>query len=658
MNILAYYPSYKLSNHDLSVALVKDGEMIYAFEEQKLSRVNHREAKYIPERAMLSALYTCAMDPREIDMICICGPEAVSEFQWEVVARIEKYFGISTKSVVACPHHLAHSALSVLGSGYDTCVYWTLDHGGEDKTWGELGVYKDNKLNHIFQLNRHSLPTFYFLLTACCGFADFEEGKVMGLASYGQPDNRLYEKMRNLFEFDSTGQVYLKGEMHYKYPKIRFDKFSHDQFKPYKVIQYLTRGVYPPLDKMTRKYLPEIVAATGQKIVQDLSVESLKRIIKINGLEKYPIALGGGFFQNIIVNKEIRKQVCSDIFIPVGVGDMGLAAGAALWASSQYDSNAFIKSRNGKQISPYLGPEFTDKEIGNLLKGFSVEVKRLPEDELVNEVADCISHGKVVGWFQGRGEFGARALGARSVLADPRDADSKARVNQLLKKRDWFMPYAPSILEEHAGEFLQGSANSPYMTMGFDAVESSMKDIPSAVHVDGTIRPQIVRREDNPLYHKLISKYFEITGVPLVLNTSFNRHGVPIVATPRQAIEHLMEGVVDVLCIGCFVAVQMYKPKEKKNEHIVPENVLKKLLGIRHGYSFLEEGDKESANAIFKQTGYKIYYEFNDELKVLTISGCKFDMTITDWSEIAIFLANESASTETDNHLTNRFNKT
>jgi hypothetical protein len=169
--------------------------------------------------------------------------------------------------------------------------------------------------------------------------------------------------------------------------------------------------------------------------------------------------------------------------------------------------------------------------------------------------------GKVVGLFQGQAEFGARALGARSVLADPRLESSKFRVNQALKKRDWFMPYAPAILEEHGNEFFEGFVPAPYMNMAFRVRPGKAHLIPAAIHVDGTCRAQSVNEKQNPLFHRLISQFAKLTGVPMVLNTSFNRHGVPIVATPRQAIEHLLEGSVDLLAIEGYLVSPLIRTR-------------------------------------------------------------------------------------------------
>ena len=654
MIVLGIYPSYILSNHDAGVAIAKDGELIYAFEEEKLSRVNHRESKYLPDRALLSALYTTNIDPREIDLICLAGANDGVTDPHGVFRTLERYFGISCKEVVPCRHHVAHSALSVLGSGFESCVYWTVDADGGDGTTGEFGVYDGGSFSQLCRFERPSLARFYWLLTGVCGFSDFEEGKVMGLASYGDVDKSLYGKMTTLFEFDPSGYAVFTGETVFKPPKLRWDNFSHDEFRAYKVIQYLDKGLCPALEEMSREYLPEIVAATGQKLTQDLATESLGRLLSKNGLEPGPLALSGGFFQNVITNKEIQKAFNCEIFIPPAVSDMGQAAGGALWACHKYDSDTSNKgTRGSSQVSPFLGPDFSEKEVEDLLNSFPIEYSTARDGQIADIAATQIAEGKVVGWFQGKGEFGARALGARSVLADPRNPNSKARVNQLLKKRDWFMPYAPSILEEYAHEVLVDYTASPYMTMAFDAAPQYRDKIPAAIHVDGTVRPHCVRAADEPLFHRLISEFMRITGIPVVLNTSFNRHGVPIVATPRQAIEHLLEGVVDILCIGPFAAVRK-GDKPASDGQLIPESIFRALYGVRKGYGFLAEGDSRAAEAIFQQTGYKVEYSYTNGEGHLRLNGHEFHMYSARWDEIAASLAKEGILPNTPDRLGQR----
>jgi carbamoyltransferase len=603
-----------------------------------LSRVHRRESKYLPDRTLLSALSTTGIKPNEVDMICICGPENIYD-PFNVQKRMEKYYGIKARKTVSCPHHIAHTALSVLASNYKSCFHWTIDAGGEDEGYGGFGIYKGSDIEYQYVLDKPSLPVFYLLLTAVCGFGDFEEGKVMGLSAYGSVKPQLYKRMRDNFHFDKVGHVIYQGDFEYKYPKVKMEKYSHDEHRPHKVIQYIHDEIAPDLKEMTAEYLPHDIAATGQTLVEDLVLESLSLIQKRNNINIDNIVLAGGFFNNILASQRIREEISNNVFVPPGVGDMGLSAGAALWASRKYDDN-HIKPKAESDFNPYLGPVFKNNDVEEIIKRFSLDYIRCTEDELAEKVSEAIINNNVVGWFQGHAEFGARALGARSVLADPRNIDSKARVNQLLKRREWFMPYAPSILEEYADQFIdiQGGDNSSYyMTSAYTVSDKVKSIIPSAVHIDGTIRPQVVNKQLNRRYHKMISKFYDKTGVPLVLNTSFNRHGVPIVSTPRHAVEHLLEGVVDILAIEDFIVFG----KENKNENdlhneLVPESILLELLSIRKWYTSLKNDDKKAAIKIQSEINREIRLDRN--CNILYIDELEFDMNCHTWDDIALQL--------------------
>ncbi len=637
MIILSYYPSYKLSNHDSSVSIVKDGELIYSYEEEKISRIHRRESKYFPDRAIMSALYTTSIEPNEIDMVCICGPTDIYD-PFDVRSKIEKYYGISTKNFIACPHHTAHTALSVLGSPYESCFHWTIDAGGEDECFGGFGVYNaGEEIDHVYTLTKPSLSVFYLLLTAVCGFGDFEEGKVMGLSAYGTVRKELYNKMRDKFHFDDFGHVLYDGEFIYKYPKINLKKYSHDEHRPHKVFQYIHDEVAPDLKEITDSYSIQDIAATGQKLVEDLTVESLMLIKKINKIDNKNIVLSGGFFNNILASQRIQEEVSLNVFVPPGVGDMGLSTGAALWASNKYDTNNFSKCRKKSKIfNPYLGPEFDNNEIERVLEKFSLSYTHYNDTDLATEVALAISNNKVVGWFQGRAEFGARALGARSVLANPASIDNKARVNQLLKRREWFMPYAPSILEEKASKFfnIDNNENLYYYMTSAITVDAEIKEkIPSAVHIDGTVRPQLVSNKLNERYHEMISKFHDITGIPLVLNTSFNRHGTPIVCTPRHAIEHLLEGVVDLLAIGNFIVINK-NIQQNSNEELIPEDVLLQVLSIKKWYQCLSAGNTHAAKNISDSFQYNV--ECNTDFSKIFVNNLEITMSDSSWDGIAL----------------------
>ena len=314
------------------------------------------------------------------------------------------------------------------------------------------------------------------------------------------------------------------------------------------------------------------IAATGQKLVEDYALIIVKNILKKT--KKNNIVCSGGFFQNISFNKRLLDMGLKGVYVPSAPNDAGLSLGAALFTKMTIQKN-----RPKKIISPYLGPNFKSDEIELLLNDYKLKFKKSKNTCL--DTAKLLSEGKIVGWFQGRSELGPRSLGARSVLADPRRLQNKAKINQLLKKRDWFMPYAPSILSDQMGIFFKKFNKSPYMSFALDVVNNHDK-IRAAVHVDGTSRPQAVFKELNFKFYNLIKHFYKITAVPAVLNTSFNRHGIATIVTPRNAIDHLLNGCVDILVIEDFI-VYKNKNSNKKKLKLIDEKkyiFIEKLLHV------------------------------------------------------------------------------
>jgi carbamoyltransferase len=240
-------------------------------------------------------------------------------------------------------------------------------------------------------------------------------------------------------------------------------------------------------------------------------------------------------------------------------------------------------------LTAYLGPSFSKIEVKEVLERHRLIYYK--HSEIAKIVAKKLSEGKTVGWFQGRAEFGPRSLGARSLVADPRNIESKEKINQLLKKRDWFMPYAPSILEEDYHDWVEQSHYSPYMQIAFDIKPSMTDKVPSAVHVDGTTRVHVVRKSENLLYWELISEFKKLTGIPVLLNTSFNRHGISTISTPRQAVEHLLEGCMDYLAIDDYlVAFEDNRIVADRNEAIESEGILLKIGSVERLKVFKTHG--------------------------------------------------------------------
>jgi Carbamoyltransferase C-terminus/Carbamoyltransferase N-terminus len=377
----------------------------------------------------------------------------------------------------------------------------------------------------------------------------------MGLSAFGRVDPALLGWLREHFWIrDGGAAVGISPELRLKWlSSLRLDAIDAGALR---LPKYSPRGVDftgPSVVDWASRVCPADIAATGQHFFELLVLRAIRNIRDRTGMDRF--ALSGGAFLNVLVNEKLRREVEVSSYVPVAPHDAGLSLGAALFKLHESTGH-----RPNGETTAYLGPKFDRRNVSSLLASHCLRYKE-PQD-IATSVARAVADGKVVGFFQGKGEFGARALGARSVLADPREESSKFRVNQALKKRDWFMPYAPAILEEHGNEFFERFVPAPYMNMAFRVRPEKVHLIPAAIHVDGTCRAQSVNEIQNPLFYRVISEFAKLTRIPMVLNTSFNRHGVPIVATPRQAIEHLLEGSVDLVAIEGYLVSPLIGTRE------------------------------------------------------------------------------------------------
>ena len=288
------------------------------------------------------------------------------------------------------------------------------------------------------------------------------------------------------------------------------------------------------VEKRPKMIPPMNIAATAQHFFQELIVKAIHNLVERTQIRN--ISLGGGAFQNVLTNGILQERLGINTFIPVAPHDAGLSLGAALY--KRHENN----KKRSLSVPAYLGPSFKEEEAIQEVSRFGLNFQRVKEN-IATTIAHEISNGQIVGCFQGRAEFGARALGGRSVLADPRFLNSKARLNQVLKRRDWFMPYAPTVLEEFGHIYFSDFVPTPYMNRTFQVLPKAFIDLPAAVHTNNTSRVQSINEEQNPFFYSIIKEFYFLTGIPVLLNTSFNKHGTPMVATPRHAIEHLLEGM-------------------------------------------------------------------------------------------------------------------
>lgn len=560
-------------SHDNSAVIIKNGEILFAASEERYSRKKHDCS--FPFNAIRNAFSYLKIRERDIKNISIGYPKRnilsilknhlfyeLIFFLCEILVyrnifllkdsfvfllillkhsvsnkEVQKF--LSKKNMKYVDHHLAHGASAYYLSGYDETLCVVLDAFGPklngDIRSGAVFYCKKENIKEIMSVPIYaSLGLFYQAITMALGFTPGDgEGKTMGLAAYGDPD-KLYKEIKKFAPSFSDGK-WKQGEDWISSITSTIPSLNN--------LYYSTR-FGKTIKKLLNEEKKEDIAATTQLILE----EEILKLVTYH-LKKHPaihnICLAGGVFLNVKANKKISElKTVRDVFVQPHAGDGGTAMGAALISS---------KIKPNKQIvNCGLGQSYSDSEILRWLKKFKKDITYSKEKNIVEYTADQLTNGKVIGWFQGRAEWGPRALGFRSVLADPRDIRVKDRINKVLKNREWFMPFAPSVLEEKAPEYFENCKQSPFMTFVFDVVSGKEKKIPAAIHIDNTARPNTVNENNNKIYYQLLNSFYKRTGVPVILNTSFNRHGLPIVNSPKDAVEHLLMGAVDELIIGSY----------------------------------------------------------------------------------------------------------
>ncbi len=436
------------------------------------------------------------------------------------------------------PHHQAHAASAYYCSGFDRSAILVIDGSGEmDCTSSFVGEgLKITPNPGIHYTIPDSLGWFYAGMTEYLGFKPYnDEGKVMGLASYGRPNGEIAGKI---------GRILRLGEGGYRVDPSYLTLGTHSYGKYFSDRMVDLLGEHRPRESAIRDNHKDI-AYEAQDALERSANAIVDRLLEQTSTDN--ICLAGGVCLNCKMNGVIRSNPrVKNIFIQPASNDAGAALGAALALSARLGEDPRFRLEH-----TYWGPNFSDEKIGAALDKYKLPYKKV--DNIEGVVARSLAEGKLVGWFQDRMEMGARALGNRSILADPRRPDVKDRLNSQVKHREGFRPFAPSILEEAKGRFLEEAGDSPFMILAFKAREDALDQIPGVVHVDGTVRPHTVRKECNPRYWKLIKEFESITGIPVVLNTSFNVRGEPIVCSPSDAIRCFYGTGLDILAIGDFL---------------------------------------------------------------------------------------------------------
>ena len=444
-------------------------------------------------------------------------------------------------------HHRAHLASSFFVSPFERAALLSLDGFGDfiSTMWA---VGEGNSIEVMGQVEfPHSVGILYTATTQFLGFPHYgDEGKIMGLASYGQP--RFIHEFRNIIRTEEAGQFRLNLDYfrhHSEGVEMTWDQGSPAIGRIFSDEFARTFGsTRTPETRLTDRECD--IAASLQLRLEEVAFHLLNHLHEQTGLTD--LGLAGGVAYNSVMNGKILLNTpFRRIFVQPAAGDGGTAVGVCY----QIHNGILKRERHQVMEGAYTGPEFSNEEILVELETSKVLYDTLTDAQLTKRAAQDIAAGLVVGWFQGRMEFGPRALGNRSIVADPRRAEMKDVLNERIKKREAFRPFAPSILADHVDEYFEQSHPAPTMLMVYQIKPERRAEIPAVTHIDGSGRLQTVSRELNERYHQLISEFYELTGVPLVLNTSFNENE-PIVCTPRQAIECFLKTRMDVLYLGNY----------------------------------------------------------------------------------------------------------
>ncbi|NJL60698.1 MAG: carbamoyltransferase [Methylacidiphilales bacterium] len=558
---------------DAAACLVQNGQLIAAVEEERFTRVKHWAG--FPSQSIRYCLQAGGITAQELNHIAVSfNPKA--NFHRKLLFTLQQRPSLSslrdrfrkqrksvsiqeelaqvcncspekiTATIHNLEHHSTHLAQSFFVSPFSQAAILSVDGMG-DFASTVLAAGRDNALEYFSRTYfPHSLGYLYNAITLYLGFPKYgDEYKVMGLAAYGEPE--YLEAFRRI--------VYSKGDG----LELNLDYFTHHKqgismkwdrgepiVKPFhsQELEKMLGKMRHPEAELTSKH--QNIAASLQAVTEEIIFYLLNRLY--NRFPSENLCLGGGVAMNSVVNGKISQNTpFNNIYVPPGAADSGTAIGAAFYVSQQ----TLQQPRNFILDSAAWGCEFSEQECWQALQKYNLPVQTLEKQELCDRVVDALCEGKVIGWFQGKMEFGARALGNRSILADPRRADMRDIINRKIKLREQFRPFAPSILEEFVGEYFQTSEYAPFMERVLTIRPEKRELIPAITHIDGTGRLQTVSRETNPLYWDLINTFAQRTGIPMLLNTSFNENE-PIVCTPEEAISCFLRTDMDILVLGSY----------------------------------------------------------------------------------------------------------
>jgi carbamoyltransferase len=599
LGISAYY-------HDSAACLVRDGEVLAAAQEERFTRKKH-DHRY-PAEAVEFCLRRAGITPKELDYVAFYdkpllkferlletyidyAPSGLRSFLmamplwlrekiW-IREQVSKEAGFEGK-VLFTEHHESHAASAFFPSPFESAAVLTMDGVGEWAT-SSYGYGKGNELHLLKELHfPHSLGLLYSAFTYYTGFkVNSGEYKVMGLAPYGEPK---YVKLilDELIDLREDGSLRLN---------MKYFNFAAGLTMTNGVFDRLFGGPpRAPESEVTQREMD--LARSVQEVTEEAMLRMARHVHKETGEKN--LCLAGGVALNCVGNGRIlREGPFDNVWVQPAAGDAGGSLGAALSVWYQYLGNErkveeVCRGGSDGMRGAYLGPEFTSDEIEESLVTLGARYRKVPHGELAETVARLLAEEKVVGWFQGRMEFGPRALGARSILGDPRSPRMQSQMNLKIKFRESFRPFAPSVLRERVADYFELDADSPYMLLvapvraslrremtkeeeglfGIERLNVPRSTIPAVTHVDYSARVQTVRREENPLYYELLAAFEVRTGCAVLVNTSFNVRGEPIVCTPAQAFACFMRTEMDCLVVGDFLLLKTEQGRNAFSEDL------------------------------------------------------------------------------------------
>jgi carbamoyltransferase len=547
--------------HDTTACIVRDGKLVVAIEQERLSRQKHTSA--FPHEAIAECLKVAGITLADVDhiavsfkpsldigkklMFALSNPtSALAIFKLQILRFYWKYREVNNWYKRSFPtkkaqlhfvsHHESHVVGSFLVSPYEKAALLSLDGSGEWST-GYLGYGDGKKITEFDQIYYpHSLGSVYEAVTYFVGFKPaYDEGKTMGLAPYGNADT-YFEQAKKVVTVDEAGK--LTVDLSY----FRFQYCKHDYLSD-KFIETFgaprRKG-----EEISQRHMD--VAAAFQKVLEESGL-SLCRFLREKTQADYLVIAGGVALNSVMNGRIVRESGFKDLYVMPAAGDNGTALGAAYCVYNK----VLGQPRNFSHMNPYVGKHYTDDEVKKVLDECKLPYEH--HDDIAVTAAQLLAEGNIIGWMQGATEIGPRALGNRSILADPTKDFMKDKVNAEVKHREAYRPFAPSVPVEHLAEYFDIEVEVPFMLKVCDVRPEKRNLLPAITHVDGSARVQSVTAQSNPRYHRLMTEFGKLSGVPVVLNTSFNIMGEPVIETPYDAIRCFFSTGLDHLIIGSYL---------------------------------------------------------------------------------------------------------